>query len=93
MMTNYCFVTIAIEGKFQFDLNGILFPKLLWEKKQNWQNVWDHYVELFIQSGKGQNNFWNRMLFKVVPWDFSDLIRLEQYKLKFEKMIGVQKPT
>ena len=30
MMINYCFVTIAIEGKFEFDLIGILFPKLFW---------------------------------------------------------------
>ena len=24
MMINYCFVTIAIEGKFEFDLIGVL---------------------------------------------------------------------
>ena len=31
-------------------------------------------LEQFIQTVKGQNNFWYRMLFKLVPGGFSYLI-------------------
>ena len=31
-------------------------------------------LEQFIQTVKGQNNFWNRMLFKLIPGGFSDLM-------------------
>ena len=31
-------------------------------------------LEQFIQTVKGQNNFWNRMLFWLIPGGFWDLI-------------------
>ena len=39
-------------------------------------------LEQFIQTVKGQNNFWNRMLFWLIPGGFSDMF-------EFEKIIGI----
>ena len=32
-------------------------------------------LEQFFGTMKVQNNFWNRMLFKLIPWGFSDILR------------------
>ena len=31
-------------------------------------------LEQFIRTGKGRYNFWNKIIFKLVPEGFSDLI-------------------
>ena len=45
-------------------------------------------LEQFIQTLKGQKFFWTRMLFKLIPGGFSDLICiLEQLEFKEKKTI------
>ena len=46
--------------------------------------------EKFIQTVKGQYNFWNRMLFLVVPEGFSNLNILEQLEFKMKKQLGLR---
>ena len=49
-------------------------------------------LEWFIQTVKGQNNFWNRMLFKLIPRCFKHLInsgKLETFEFKFEKTVEI----
>ena len=47
--------------------------------------------EQFIQSVKGQNNFWYSEYFLTCSWRFLTSNKLEQLKLKFEKIIGISK--
>ena len=67
-------------GKFlKFEAEGREFSKILRSQEQ------------FIQTAKGQNNFWNRMLFKLILEVLSNT--LEQLYFKLEKIIGIWKPT
>ena len=50
------------EKLLKFKAEGQEFAKLL------------RSLDQFIQTVKGQYNFWNRMIFKLVPGGFSDLI-------------------
>ena len=47
-------------------------------------------LEQFIQTVKGQMNFWNRM-FLTCSWRFLRSNTLEQLEFKLEKIIGVSK--
>ena len=40
--------------------NGLVVEKnfWIWKSRLNMQNVWDRSLEQFIQTVKGQNNFW-----------------------------------
>ena len=49
----------------------------------NYQNR--YFNEQFIRTVKGQNNFWNRMLFYLIPGGFLDLIHYNSYILNWEK--------
>ena len=44
-------------------------------------------------TGTIYSNWEIERLFKRVPGSFSDLIRLEQFKFKYGKITGIQKPT
>ena len=89
--------------------NGIMLPKLFWltERKnsssdpknllnlktENLQKIWDHYIEQFIQTVKGQTNFGNRIstkqdAFFTWSWRFLRSNKSEQLEFKFEKTIG-----
>ena len=39
-------------------------------------------LEQFFQTVKAQSNFWNRMLFELVPGDLSALINKLEFKLE-----------
>ena len=39
------------------DKNVILLPKSFWST-ENFQSFWDHWIEQFFQTVKGQNNVW-----------------------------------
>ena len=44
----------------------LVIEKNFWNsrlKAENLQKFWEYYLEQFIQTVKGQNNFGNRMLF------------------------------
>ena len=58
--------------------NGILLPKLL------------RSLEQFIQTVKGQNNFWQQNAFLTCSWRFLISNKLEQLEFKLEKKnIGI----
>ena len=42
-----------------------------------------------------KNNYWNRLLFQLLPWGVSNLIctNIKKFEFKFEKIIGSWKPT
>ena len=44
-------------------------------------------LEWFIQTVKGQNNFWNRMLFRLIPGGSSDLINQNS---NWKKIMGIE---
>ena len=48
-------------------------------------------LEQFIQTVKGQNNFWKQNAFLTCSWRFLSINELEQFKFKFEKIIGIEK--
>ena len=81
-----------------YGISGILLPKLFWPNvRKNCSSDREKLLkfeaegrEQFIQTAKGQNNFWNRILFFNL---LLDVYKLEQIKIKFEKIIGIQKPT
>ena len=39
----------------------------------------------FIWTVKGKNNFWNRIIFLLVHWDFSDLIHWNKWDANWKK--------
>ena len=45
--------------------------------------------EQFIQTVKGQNNFWEQNAFLTCSWRFLIPNKLEQLKFKLEKIIGI----
>ena len=46
-------------------------------------------LEQFIQTVKGQNNFWKQNAFLTCSWRFLKSNKLEQLEFKLEKNIGV----
>ena len=64
------------EELLKFNAEGQEFTKIL------------RSLEQFKSMVKGQYNFWNRMLFELVPGGF-----LDQLWYKLENIIGNQKPT
>ena len=83
---------------------GILFPKLFWptvrkncpreREKRIEAEGWEfakilRSLQQFIQTMNGQYNFWNRMLFELVPGGFSKSYTLEQLEFKWEKKMNL----
>ena len=50
-------------------------------------------LERFIQTVKGQNNFWQQNAFLTCSMRFFRLNILEQLEFKLEKNVGIQKPA
>ena len=48
-------------------------------------------IEQCIQTVKGQYNFWQQNAFLTWSWRFLTYDRLEQYKFKLERFIGIYK--
>ena len=48
-------------------------------------------IEQFVQTVKGQNNFWQQNAFLTCFWKFLRSNKSEQLEFKLEKNIGVQK--
>ena len=46
-------------------------------------------LEQFIQTAKGQNNFWYQNAFLTCSWMFLRYDKLEQLEFKLEKIIGI----
>ena len=46
-------------------------------------------LQQFIQTVKGQNNFWEQNVFLTCSWRFLIHNKLEQFKFKLEKIIGI----
>ena len=46
-------------------------------------------LEQYIQTVKGQNNFWQQNAFLTCSWGFLISNRLEQLEFKLEKIIGI----
>ena len=46
-------------------------------------------LEQFIQTVKGQNNFWKQNAFLTCSWRFLRSNNLEQLGFKLEKIIGI----
>ena len=46
-------------------------------------------VEQFIQTMKGQNNFWQQYVFLTCSWRFLIINTLEQLEFKLEKINGI----
>ena len=67
-------IVLVIEKNFlKFEAEGREFAKIL------------RSLEQFIRTVKGQNNFWNRILFKLVSGSFSDLAII----IQLEEIIGI----
>ena len=45
-------------------------------------------LEQFIQTVKGQNNFWQQNVFLTCSWRFLIYNKLEQLKFKLKKILG-----
>ena len=78
-----------------FQPNGILLPKLFLptvRKKivlvieKNFENF---LRSQFIQTVKGQNNFWQQNTFLTYSWRFLISHKLEQLEFVLEKIIGI----
>ena len=46
-------------------------------------------LEQFIQTVKGQNNFWQQNTFLTCSWRFLRYNELEQLELELEKIVGI----
>ena len=64
------------QKKWAFEVEGLEFAKCL------------ILLEQFIQTVKGQNNFWQHNAFLTCSWRFFRLNELEQLKFKLEKKCG-----
>jgi len=64
------------EKLLKFEAEGREFAKIL------------RSLEQFIETVKGQNNFWYQSAFLSCYWRFLISYKLEQLKLKLEKNIG-----
>ena len=73
---------------------------LLWEKivlviEKNFEaegrefEIFLRSLEHFIQTVKGQNNFWSQNVFLTCSWRSLRSNKLEQLEFKLEKIIGV----
>ena len=94
MVTDDCFFLFLVFQEMVFCYQNC--SDLLWEKNilvieinfwysklKNTRAIWSH-------SEKSKQSLDNRMLFKLVPWDFSYLSnKLEQLELKLENIIGI----
>ena len=65
------------EKLLKFEAEGQEFAKLL------------RSLEQFIQTVKGQNNFWLQNAFLTCSWRFLISNKLEQLEFKLEKNIGI----
>ena len=63
----------------KFETEGQEFAKIL------------RSLEQFIQTVKGQNNFWYQNAFLTCSWRFLRLDELEKFKFILEKIIGIEK--
>ena len=63
------------EKLLKFEAEGREFAKFL------------RSLEQFIQTVKGQNNFWQQNAFLNCSWRFLISSKLEQFKFKLEKII------
>ena len=61
----------------KFEAEGREFAKIL------------RSLEQFIQTVKGQNNFWKQNALLICCWRFLITNNLEQLELKLEKNIGI----
>ena len=83
-----------------------MLPKLFWptvrkncdrEKLLKFEAEGQEFVKIlrslgqFIQTVKGQKNFWWQNAFLICSWRFPMPYILEQLKLKSEKNIGIKK--
>ena len=65
-------------GNFlKFEAEGRKFAKNLRSPKQ------------FVQTVKGQDNFWKQNVFLTCSWRFLRFNKLEQLEFKLEKIIGI----
>ena len=53
---------------FLWEKIALVIEKHFW----NWRVKAMNSLDQFIEAAKGQNIFWKRMLFKLIPEDFSD---------------------
>ena len=70
----------------------LVIKKNFWSsrlKAENLQNFWNHYLEQFIQTVKGQNNFWWPNVFLTCSLRFLISNKLEQSEFKLQKIIGI----
>ena len=74
-MRNNCFSDR--EKLLKFEAEGREFAKIL------------RSLEQFIQTVKGQNNFWLQNVFLTCSWRLLISNRLEQLEFKLEKIIGI----
>ena len=65
------------EKLLKFEAEGQEFAKFLRSPEQ------------FIQTVKGQNNFWQQNAFLTCSWMFLISNKLEQLEFKLEKTIGI----
>ena len=65
------------EKLLKFEAEGREFSKIL------------RSLEQFIQTVKGQNNLWQQNAFLTYSWRFLRSNKLEQWRFKLEKFIGI----
>ena len=65
------------EKLLKFEAEGREFAKIL------------RSVEQFIQTVKGQNNFWQQSAFLTCSWRFLTYNKSEQLEFKMENIIGI----
>ena len=65
------------EKLLKFEAEGREFSKFL------------RSLEQFIQTMKGQNNFWYTECFLTCSWSFFISNKLEQLEFKLEKVLGI----
>ena len=68
-------IVLVIEKNFETE--GQEFAKILWS------------LEQFVQTVKGQSNFWWQNAFLTCFWRFLRSNKLEQLEIKLEKTIGI----
>ena len=69
-------VRVIEKKKLEFEAEGQEFATFL------------RSLEQFIQTVKGQNNFWQQIAFLTFSWRFLTSYELEQLEFKLEKILG-----
>ena len=75
--------------KKAFCYQKLFWPFNVWTNCSSDLKKFYQSLEQFFQTVKGQNNFWQWNAFLTWSWRFLISNKLEQFKFKLEKIIGI----